>query len=213
MFITVEGVDGSGKTSLIKGIADHLRSKQLEVVTTREPGGTPVAEELRRIVLSNHVEPLVELLIFTAARIDHCKNKIIPALLAGNCVVCDRFMASTYVYQQCEKGLSHDLIADMELKVVDLFRRSGLEYAPSVARLEIILDCPYEIASTRLAGRGDINVMDTLDSTVFNIRRVSYLKYAHLHRNAFVINASNTPEDTLNEALAAIDPILNEYYL
>src|SRR5512147_114292 len=98
-FITLEGVDGAGKSSLVSWIADRLRKRGREVVVTREPGGTPLAERLRSLVLAEPMEPLAETLLMLAARADHVKKVILPALERGAWVVCDRFADATTAYQ------------------------------------------------------------------------------------------------------------------
>lgn len=106
-FITFEGIDGSGKSTQIKRLADHLRAQGLEVVVTREPGGSPGAEEIRALVLQGDPDRWsaeTELLLFTAARRDHLERTILPALRAGKIVLCDRFADSTRMYQGLSRG-------------------------------------------------------------------------------------------------------------
>ncbi len=107
MFITFEGIDGSGKSTQAKALATALRDSGHEVVLTREPGGSPGAEEIRQMVLEGDPDkwsPQTELLLFTAARRDHLEKTIVPALSAGKVVICDRFADSTRVYQGITRG-------------------------------------------------------------------------------------------------------------
>ena len=107
MFITFEGIDGSGKSTQARRLADHLRAQGHDVVLTREPGGSPGAEEIRALVLQGDPDrwsPETEILLFTAARRDHLEKTIRPALKAGKTVVCDRFADSTRVYQGVTRG-------------------------------------------------------------------------------------------------------------
>lgn len=108
MFITFEGPDGSGKTTQIGLLADALRRLGHDVVTTREPGGTPVAEEIRALVLRGRMAPEAETLLFLAARAEHVRHLILPALERGALVICDRFTDSTLAYQGYGLGLGAD---------------------------------------------------------------------------------------------------------
>jgi dTMP kinase len=114
-FVTLEGVDGAGKSSHLQFIADALGSKSpggpgRHVIVTREPGGTDLAERLRKAVLEEPMEPIAETLLLLAARADHVKRVIGPALAAGSWVVCDRFADATVAYQGAGKGVPLDLI-------------------------------------------------------------------------------------------------------
>jgi dTMP kinase len=107
MFITFEGIDGSGKSTQARMLADGLRAGGTDVLLTREPGGSPGAEEIRRLVLEGDPDrwsPETELLLFTAARRDHLERTIAPALAAGQVVICDRFADSTRIYQGLTRG-------------------------------------------------------------------------------------------------------------
>src|SRR5476649_2588782 len=105
-FITLEGVDGAGKSTHIPWIAELLRGKGREVVVTREPGGTPLAEKLRALVLAEAMDPVAETLLMFAARADHVQKVIAPALARSAWVVCDRFTDATLAYQGGGKGVS-----------------------------------------------------------------------------------------------------------
>ncbi|MGB1360496.1 MAG: dTMP kinase [Alphaproteobacteria bacterium] len=114
-FITFEGGEGAGKSTQINALADFLKSQGREVVITREPGGTPIAEMLRDIIVKNHnhdISPETELGILTSARLNHLEQLIIPALESGKYVLCDRYIDSTYVYQGFSQGLPLEQIND-----------------------------------------------------------------------------------------------------
>ncbi|MCB1342707.1 MAG: dTMP kinase [Pseudooceanicola sp.] len=107
LFVTFEGIDGSGKSTQARRLAEHLRAQGREVVLTREPGGSPGAEEIRALVLEGDPDRWsaeTEILLFTAARRDHLERTILPALAAGKVVICDRFADSTRVYQGVSRG-------------------------------------------------------------------------------------------------------------
>jgi dTMP kinase len=143
-FITLEGVDGAGKSTHIPWIAERLRQGGREIIVTREPGGTPLAEKLRALVLSDPMDPLAETLLMLAARADHVKNVIQPALERGAWVVCDRFTDATTAYQGGGKGISRDLIR----------RLSEAAHPGLVPDQTLVFDCPYEVSRNRLGASG-----------------------------------------------------------
>lgn len=143
-FITLEGVDGAGKSSHVEGIAALLRARGRRVRVTREPGGTPLAEKLRALVLTEPMDPLSETLLMFAARSDHLRRVVVPSLAGGTWVVCDRFTDATVAYQGGGKGVSADLI--------DRLRRAV--HPDLEPDLTLIFDCPYEVARERLGQTG-----------------------------------------------------------
>jgi dTMP kinase len=143
-FITLEGVDGAGKSTHVPWIAQHLQQGGREVVVTREPGGTPLAEKLRTLVLSEPMDPLSETLLMFAARADHLRQVILPALARGAWVLCDRFTDATAAYQGGGKGVSQDLI-----------RRLAQTVHPDLAPDQtLVFDCPFEVSRSRLTASG-----------------------------------------------------------
>lgn len=113
-FITFEGIDGAGKSTHISALAQALEAAGHRVLLTREPGGTPLAERLRELVLHERMSPLTEVLLMFAARRDHLLSVIEPALAAGQMVLCDRFTDSTFAYQGAGRGLDWDTLAQLE---------------------------------------------------------------------------------------------------
>lgn len=113
-FITFEGIDGAGKSSHIGALADWLRARGAEVVLTREPGGTALAESLRSLILHQAMDPLTEALLVFAARRDHLVQLIVPALQRGATVLCDRFTDASYAYQGGGRGFDLALLAQLE---------------------------------------------------------------------------------------------------
>ncbi|HEY8419675.1 MAG TPA: dTMP kinase [Clostridia bacterium] len=112
-FITFEGCDGSGKTTQKKLLIEYLKSKNIEVVDTREPGGTPEAEKIRELILNPNLKKMsgiTELLLYTAARVEHVNGLILPSLQSGKYVICDRFIDSTLAYQGYARGLGTDIV-------------------------------------------------------------------------------------------------------
>jgi len=114
LFISFEGIDGAGKSTHIAGLADAFKAEGRAVTLTREPGGTPLAEKLRAMVLNDPMDPLTEALLIFAARRDHIVNVIAPALLRGDVVLCDRFTDATFAYQGAGRGFDLKLLATLE---------------------------------------------------------------------------------------------------
>ena len=113
-FITVEGIDGAGKSSHLDFLCERVRARRGDPLLTREPGGTPVGEELRRLVLHSPMEARAEALVMFAARSEHVRAVIEPALRSGRWVVCDRFSDATYAYQCGGRSLARDFVATLE---------------------------------------------------------------------------------------------------
>jgi dTMP kinase len=145
-FITLEGIEGVGKTTQLAHLAAALRARGREVVVTREPGGTPLAERIRALVLAEAGEPMppaAELLLMFAARAVHTENLIRPALARGAFVVCDRYTDATYAYQGDGRG-----VADADIAPLARLAQRGL-----VPDLTLLLDAPIELALGRARGR------------------------------------------------------------
>ena len=114
LFISFEGIDGAGKSSHIEALAQAFKAAGRAVLQTREPGGTPLAEKLRNMVLHDPMDPLCEALLVFAARRDHLNHVIEPALARGDVVLCDRFTDATFAYQGAGRGFSLDVLAQLE---------------------------------------------------------------------------------------------------
>lgn len=141
-FITLEGVDGAGKSTHVEAIAARLRAPGRRVRVTREPGGTPLAEGLRKLVLTEPMDPIAETMLLFAARADHVRREIEPALAAGDWVLCDRFTDATFAYQGGGKGVPNELIAHL----------AQVSHDGLLPDRTLVFDCPYETARQRLAG-------------------------------------------------------------
>ena len=150
LFITFEGIDGAGKSSHIEGLAEAFRTQGRTVTVTREPGGTPLAEKLRAMVLNDPMDALTESLLIFAARRDHLCQVIEPALARGDVVLCDRFTDATFAYQGAGRGFDLETLSKLELMV-----QTGLAQEPGFMRnpdLTVWFDLAPEIAAQRLAG-------------------------------------------------------------
>jgi len=185
-FITLEGVDGAGKSSLVAWIADRLRKAGREVVVTREPGGTPLAERLRRVVLAEPMDPFAETLLMFAARADHVQKLIAPALARGAWVVCDRFTDATLAYQGAGKGVPEERIRQLAHAT-----HPGL--APDQT---LVFDCPYEVSRSRLNGAGRaLDRFESEEQAFFERVRAAYQALAAAEPGRVrLVDGSKPPE-------------------
>lgn len=185
-FVTLEGVDGAGKSTHVESIAARLRAPGREVLVTREPGGTPLAEGLRRLVLSEPMDPLAETMLLFAARADHVRREIEPALARGAWVLCDRFTDATFAYQGGGKGVSSELIAHL----------AQVSHDGLLPDRTLVFDCPYEIAQERLARASRARDRFELEDREFFERvRHAYLGLARADPERIrVIDASGSME-------------------
>ncbi len=184
MFITVEGGEGVGKSTNLAFIAERIRASGHELITTREPGGTVIAESIRHLFLEQNDEPMAEmteLLLVFAARAQHIEHVIKPALAAGHWVLCDRFTDATYAYQGGGRGLDTEIIARLE----NLVQR---ELRPDVT---FLLDAPVEIGAARVAERGASDRLESEKQAFFQRVRECYLQRARAEPQRFrVIDAA-----------------------
>ena len=168
-FITLEGVDGAGKSTHVAWIAEQLRGRGHTVHVTREPGGTPLAEKLRALILSEPMDALTETLLLFAARDDHVRAVIEPALAAGTWVLCDRFTDATFAYQGGGKGVPAALIAHL----------AQVSHNGLMPDLTLVFDCPYEVSRGRLGRTGRApDRFEREDRAFFDRVRQSYLGLA-----------------------------------
>ena len=150
LFISFEGIDGAGKSSHIEGLAAAFRAQGRTVTVSREPGGTPLAEKLREMVLGDPMDALTEALLIFAARRDHLRNVIEPALARGEVVLCDRFTDATFAYQGAGRGFDLGVLSTLErLAQTGLAPQADLMREPD---LTVWFDLAPETAAERLAG-------------------------------------------------------------
>ena len=196
-FITVEGIDGAGKSSHLDFIRDQVGSRAGDVVVTREPGGTAAGEKVREIVLHAAMNPKAEALLMFAARAEHVASVIEPALAAGRWVLCDRFSDATYAYQCGGRGLPREFVVGLERLV-----HPGLQ--PDAT---FLFDLDPAIAYERQrAQQRSADKFEREQAEFFRRVREAYLDRAREHSRRFhVIDASGTPQqvrDRLEVALA-----------
>ena len=187
-FITIEGIEGAGKTSCIGCVERLLTRNNIEYITTREPGGTNLAEKIRHILLETEDDPpvdLCELLLIFAGRAQHIHNVILPALNAGIWVVCDRFTDATFAYQGGGRGLKTELISDLELITQKDLR-------PNIT---FLLDVEPELGLSRAKKRGELDRFEKEELEFFNRVREAYLDAAVRNSERFfVLDASESEE-------------------
>lgn len=172
MFISFEGTEGVGKTTLIRRIFETLQAQGHDVVLTREPGGTPMAEQIRGLLLAtDHSEAMshdTELLLMYAARAQHLAHVIVPALNAGKTVLCDRFTDASFAYQCAGRGLSADKLALL-----------NTQFVSQMPDLTFWLDAPIELGMTRARARGELDRFEQEKAAFFEKVRTGY---AQLHQ-------------------------------
>ncbi|MFK5984103.1 MAG: dTMP kinase [Pseudomonadota bacterium] len=179
-FITLEGSEGAGKTTQLENIKDYLNQQGIEVVCTREPGGTPIAEKIREVLLDKENSSLcsdAELLLMFAARSQHLNELIIPALNAGKWVICDRFTDASFAYQGAARGLSFERIKQLKLWVQG-------ELDPDIT---LLFDLPVDVGMARANKRGPSDRFEQEALDFFEKVRQGYLYLAKVEPDRFVI--------------------------
>lgn len=196
MFISFEGTEGVGKTTLIRKIYEYLVQQGQEVVLTREPGGTPMAEQIRSLLLSvNHDENMsndTELLLMYAARAQHLQQVIVPALLAGKIVLCDRFTDASFAYQCAGRGLSREKL--------NVLNQSFVSHMPNVT---FWLDAPIELGMSRARERGALDRFEQEKVTFFEKVRAGYQElFEQSPERMKRLDATQSPEQVFEQAVA-----------
>ena len=184
-FITFEGVDGAGKSTHLTWFAETLRERGNEVLVTREPGGTPVGESLRDILLNQTMHAETEALLMFAARLEHIEQVIKPALQRGIWVVSDRFSDASFAYQGGGRGVSVAKLEQLECWVHENFQPD----------LTLLFDLPVEVARQRLSKNITLDRFEQEKDSFFEKVRQAYLDRRKKHPDRFVlINAAQLPE-------------------
>jgi dTMP kinase len=196
VFITVEGIDGAGKSTHIPWLADVLACAGRRLCVTREPGGTPLGERLRELLLQpgSQVDPFTETLLMFAARQEHLARVIRPALAAGAWVLCDRFTDATFAYQ----GWGREL----DLRKLETLEQ--LVHGDLQPDLTLLFDIPLEVALTRLARGKALDRFEQEQRPFFERVRQGYLVRARRFPNRFVVVDGNRPVDSIRETLTAV---------
>jgi len=199
LFITLEGPEGAGKTTNREYLAARLREQGVDVVLSREPGGTPMAERIRELLLEPGDEAMAtdtELLLMFAARAQHLAQVILPALARGAVVICDRFTDATYAYQGGGRGLPMERIATLEA-----FVQQGLR-----PDLTLIFDLPVEVGLSRAAARGRLDRFEREGRDFFEAVRQTYLDRAAAQPERYRLLDAGQPLDAVQRALDGLLP-------
>ena len=201
-FLTVEGLEGVGKTTNLAFIADWLQARDIPFIRTREPGGTPLAEDIRGLLLSPRdevVDPWCELLLVFAARAQHVNAHIRPALADGTWVLCDRFTDATYAYQGAGRGLPMEQIEALEQMVQQSLRPDRV----------FLLDAPADVGLARARDRGDLDRFEQERKSFFDRARAVYLQRAAAAPSRYtVLNAAQPLADVQRDICKALECLL-----
>nr|WP_276583806.1 dTMP kinase [Pseudomonas sp. RIT-PI-AD] len=204
MFVTLEGPEGAGKSTNREYLAERLRERGQEILLTREPGGTPLAERIRELLLTPSEEPMAadtELLLMFAARAQHLAQVIRPALARGAIVLCDRFTDATYAYQGGGRGLDEGRIAELERFVQGELRPD----------LTLVFDLPVEVGLARAAARGRLDRFEQEGRAFFDAVRQAYLRRAAAAPGRYRLLDAARPLSEVQRALDALLPELLEH--
>ena len=195
IFISLEGIDGAGKSTHLQWLLDYFRQRGQAVVATREPGGTPLGEKLRELLLAEAMHLETEALLMFAARREHLDKVILPALARGDTVVSDRFTDASFAYQGGGRGLDWD-----KLQLLETWVQGDLR-----PNLTLFFDLPPQIAQTRLAASG--NPPDRFEreqQTFFERVRAAYLRRAELEPHRIKVIDGNQGIEQIRLVLSDI---------
>ena len=201
--IVCDGSNGAGKSTVMEHIKKHLESKNIEYISTREPGGTDIGEKIREILLDNanaNMCSTTELMLFAAARAQHIHERIFPALEQGTHVISDRFESATVSFQQYGRGLCADTVEQLNDLALGKFR----------PHMTIVLDLDPMIGLERVKSRGEgLDRMEDIDIEFLNRARNGYLTQAKQHPERFtVIDATQPLDDVIAAALKVVDGLV-----
>ncbi|HEX4584016.1 MAG TPA: dTMP kinase [Burkholderiaceae bacterium] len=196
-FITFEGIDGSGKSTQLSATAAALRASGIDVLETREPGGTALGESLRAILLERPMSPLTETLLMFAARVEHVDEVIVPALGTGHWVLCDRFTDATYAYQSGGRGIAPEWIASLETWVHPTLQPD----------LTVVIDLDPKQAAIRRAKARAPDRFEGEDVAFFERVRDVYLARARAEPKRFLlIDGTRTGAEILEQIVERVKP-------
>ena len=184
-FITIEGVEGVGKSTNLRFIEGYLKARNITSISTREPGGTVLAERIRQVLLDKaeiSMDPFAELLLMFAARKQHTEELIKPALARGDWVICDRYTDSSYAYQGGGRGIDSKHIASIAKLTLGNFKPD----------LTLILDLPVKTGLMRAGKRGELDRFEIENEKFFGRVRATFLARARTNKRYHVINASQS---------------------
>ena len=216
LFVSFEGIDGAGKSTHINSLKNAFEAQGQSVVLTREPGGTLLAEQLRHLILNQAMDPLVESLLVFAARRDHLNNVIVPALMAGHVVLCDRFTDATFAYQGAGRGFNLSLLNQLENWVQSVNSWPDLAAKNSISSdlalttilqpdITVWFDLPPAEAAKRLASARVPDRFESQPQAFFEAVAQGYFKRFEADPHRFIrINALQTIEQVGADLFAAL---------
>lgn len=196
-FITVEGIEGVGKSTSMNFLKTELRKRGIDFIQTREPGGTPIAEEIRSLLLAHHPETMArdtELLLFFAGRAQHIATVINPALKSGTWVLCDRFTDASYAYQAGGRGIS-----EKRLDTLAHWVQGDLQ-----PDLTLLLVAPVEVALSRANGRSKPDRIELEKTNFFSKVQDAYLRRAKQFSERYRVIDANCPQERVYEQLQKV---------
>ncbi len=203
-FVTFEGTEGVGKSTQLENAADTLKALGIDYIVTREPGGTPMAESIRELLLAPRNEPvndMTELLLMFAARAQHLHTRILPELEAGHWVLCDRFTDATFAYQGGGRGVPAESIAQLENLVQGTFRPDHV----------VLLDAPVETGMTRARHRGELDRFEQEAVAFFERIRQTYLNRAAADPGRYhVVDAAQPLEAVSHDVTSLIRQLADQ---
>lgn len=205
LFITFEGCEGSGKTTVIEGVLKHLEEKNVKVIKTREPGGIKISEDIRNVILdvnNTNMDEITEALLYAASRRQHLVEKVIPYLEKGYVVICDRFLDSSLAYQGHARGIGIDKVYNINLSATD-----GI-----LPDLTILVDIKPEVGLKRIASNN--REQNRLDLEKMSFHEKVYEGYKIVEERfkdrVRSINGDQSKEDVLKDTVKLIDEFLKE---
>lgn len=193
-FITFEGVDGAGKSTHLAWFADALRERGMDVIVTREPGGTPLGEQLREMLLNQSMSIGTEALLMFAARLEHVEQVIVPALRAGKWVLSDRFSDASFAYQGGGRGMDWEKLRQLEQWV----------HADLQPNLTLFFDVPIEVARQRLANNVSLDRFEQEPGEFFERVRAGYHRRVAENPERYVVIDAAQSLEAVQQQLAAI---------
>ncbi len=193
-FITLEGMDGAGKSTHLAWLENHLRQRGLEVLVTREPGGTLLGEKLRELLLNEPMHPETEALMMFAARREHLHQVIWPALAKGTWVISDRFTDASFAYQGGGRGLDEERLRQLERWVQGDFQPD----------LTLLFDVPVEVSRARLANNATLDRFEQEKNDFFSRVRDAYLRRARAFPERIRVVDSSLPLEDIQGELATL---------
>lgn len=203
IFVTFEGIEGSGKSTQVRMLVEYLKEHKLDYITTREPGGTPIAESIRTLLLdpgNAEMLPATELLLYCASRAQHTGELILPALAAGKIVICDRYYDSTYAYQGAARRLDEQMIET-------LTKMATFDTQPD---LTVLLDVPVQAGLLRIKDR-TLDRLEQEDISFHERVRQHYLSIAKKYSSRFlVLNGLDDPGQIHRQIIQSLTVLIGE---